>query len=204
MESVENGRLQEDDTVLPRGPGSIGGQMGHKLVSLMLALLVCSVVARGATLGKETSPFERLKTLVGEWEGTNSAGPVKATYTLVAGGSALMERLQSANEPEMITMYSADGDHILITHYCSTGNQPQMKTETMSGGAEKYTFTLVRVTGMKTHDEGHMVGLVLSFPDKDHLTQEWKYQNNKGKTSADLFHLKRKPEKAATIVPSGN
>ena len=33
---------------------------------------------------------------------------------LVAGGSALMERLQSANEPEMITMYSADGDHIVV------------------------------------------------------------------------------------------
>jgi hypothetical protein len=178
--------------------------MGRKLGSFMLALLVCSVVVRGVTPGKETSPFERLKTLVGEWEGTNSAGPVKATYTLVAGGSALMERLQSANEPEMITMYSADGDHILITHYCSTGNQPQMKTETMSGDAEKYTFTLVRVTGMKTQDEGHMVGLVLSLPDKDHLTQEWKYQTNKGKTSADLFQFKRKPEKAATIVPSGN
>jgi hypothetical protein len=178
--------------------------MGRKLGSFMLALLVCLVVTRGVAPGKETSPFERLKTLVGEWEGTNSAGPVKATYTLVAGGSALMERLQSANEPEMITMYSADGDHILITHYCSTGNQPQMKTETMSGSTEKYTFTLVRVSGMKTQDEGHMVGLVLSFPDKDHLTQEWKYQNNKGKTSADLLHFNRKPEKAATIVPSGN
>ncbi|PYU01467.1 MAG: hypothetical protein DMG34_18130 [Acidobacteria bacterium] len=84
MESVENGRLQEDDSALPRGSGSLGGQMGRKLGSFMLALLVCSVAARGGTPGNEISPFERLKTLVGEWEGRNSAGPVKATYTLVA------------------------------------------------------------------------------------------------------------------------
>ncbi len=136
MESVENGRLQEDDSALPRGLGK-----------------------PRRTNGTQT----------------------RFVHVGVAG---------------LITMYSADGDHILITHYCSTGNQPQMKTETMSGSAEKYTFTLVRVTGMKTQDEGHMVGLVLSFPDKDHLMQEWKYQNNKGKTSADLFQFKRKPEKA--------
>src|SRR5882757_6922966 len=164
---------------------------GAVVIAFAIAV-ACSPRRNAGEKAKSAAAFEKLITLVGEWEGTNSAGPVKATYTLVAGGSALMERLQSANEPEMITMYSADGDHILITHYCSTGNQPQMKTETMSGSAEKYTFTLVRVTGMKTQDEGHMVGLVLSFPDKDHLTQEWKYQNNKGKTSADLFHFKRK------------
>ncbi|OLB60511.1 MAG: hypothetical protein AUH96_13055 [Nitrospirae bacterium 13_2_20CM_2_61_4] len=178
--------------------------MGRKVGTFLLALLGCAVLTPGIVSANESSPFDRLKILVGEWEGTNSAGPVKVTYTLVAGGSALMERLQSANEPEMITMYSADGDRILITHYCSAGNQPQLKTQMMTGKAEKYTFTLVRVTGMKTQDEGHMVGLVLSFPDKNHLTQEWKYRNNKGKTSANLFQFKRKPENAATIVPSGN
>jgi hypothetical protein len=178
--------------------------MGRKVGSFLLAALVGALLTNGICSANESSPFDRLKILVGEWEGTNSAGPVKATYTLVAGGSALMERLQSANEPEMITMYSADGDHILITHYCSAGNQPQLKTQMMTSKAEKYIFKLVRVTGMKTQDEGHMVGLVLSFPDKDHLTQEWKYQNNNGKTSANLFQFRRKPEKAATIVPSGD
>jgi hypothetical protein len=48
-----------------------------------------------------------------------------------------------------------------------------------------------------------MVGLVLTLVDKDHLKQEWTY-SNKGKTSTDLFEFKRKPERAATVVPSGN
>lgn len=148
--------------------------------------------------------FDQLKTLVGEWEGKNESGPVKITYTLVSGGTALMERMQPAHEEEMITMYSADGDRILVTHYCSMGNQPSMKTETLKGVAGKYSFSLVNVSGLKTPDEGHMVGLILTLVDKDHLTQEWKFLNNKGKTSAELFEFRRRPEKAATVVPSGN
>lgn len=177
--------------------------MARRLALSILALVISVTGIHRSASAAEGSAFDRLKTLVGEWEGTNSAGPVKVTYTLVAGGSALMERLQSANEPEMITMYSADGDHIVVTHYCSAGNQPQMSSEAMTAKAEKYSFSLVRVTGMKTRDEGHMVGLVMTLVDKDHLTQEWKYQD-KGKTSADMFQFKRKPEKAATVVPSGN
>jgi hypothetical protein len=100
-------------------------------------------------------------------------------------------------------MYSADGGHVVITHYCSGGNQPQMVADAAIGKPDKFSFTLVRVTGMKTPDEAHMVGLVLTFSDHDHLTQEWKYQS-KGKTSANLFQLTRKPEKVSTIVPSGN
>jgi hypothetical protein len=102
----------------------------------------------------------------------------------------------------MITMYSADGDHIVVTHYCSAGNQPQMTSATLLGKPQKFSFSLVRVTGMKTEAEGHMVGLVLSIVDKDHLTQEWKYQAN-GKVSADLFQLKRKLEPPASIVAPG-
>jgi hypothetical protein len=177
--------------------------MRLKLGLWILAFMIAAAGVRAIPSGAKASSFDELKALVGEWEGTTGGGPVKVTYTLVSGGTALMERLQSANEPEMITMYSADGDYIVVTHYCSSGNQPQMKSETMSGKAQKYSFSLVRVTGMKTQDEGHMVGLVLTLTDRDHLTQEWKYQD-KGKTSANKFQFTRKPEKPATVVPTSN
>jgi hypothetical protein len=74
-----------------------------------------------------------------------------------------------------------------------------MMSNTLLGKPQKFSFSLVRVTGMKTEAEGHMVGLVLSIVDKDHLTQEWKYQAN-GKVSADLFQLKRKLEPPASVV----
>jgi len=178
-------------------------EMVRKLALLIFAALLPMAAVRANNSTAQAAAFDQLKSLVGEWEGANSAGPVKVTYTLVANGTALMERLQPAHEPEMITMYSADGDHVVVTHYCSGGNQPQMVAQATTGKAEKLSFTLVRVTGMKTPDEDHMVGLVLTLSDKDHLTQEWKYQS-KGKISANLVQFTRKPEKVATVVPPVN
>jgi len=169
-------------------------------------LLAASEIAVAAAANEKTTgevAFDQLKTLVGEWEGKNGSGPVKITYTLVAGGTALMERLQPANESEMITMYSADGGRIRVTHYCSYGNQPQMITETLKGKVSTFAFSLVNVTGLKTPDEGHMTGLVLTLVDKDHMRQEWKHVSN-GKPGGQILEFSRKPEKAATVVPSGH
>jgi hypothetical protein len=177
--------------------------MVRKLALLIFATLLPMAAVRANNSTAPVPAFDQLKTLVGEWEGTNSGQPVKVTYTLVANGTALMERLQPANEPDMITMYSADGDHVVVTHYCSGGNQPQMVAQATTGKTEKLSFTLVRITGLKTPDDDHMVGLVLTLSDKDHLTQEWKYQS-KGKISANLVQFTRKPEKSAAVVPPGN
>jgi hypothetical protein len=177
--------------------------MVRKLAFLIFAALLPMAAVRANNSTAGVPAFDQLKTLVGEWEGVNSGRPVKVTYTLVANGTALMERLQPANEPDMITMYSADGDHVVVTHYCSGGNQPQMVAQATTGKTEKLSFTLVRVTGLKTPDDDHMVGLVLTLSDKDHLTQQWKYQS-KGKISENLVQFTRKPEKVATVVPAGN
>jgi len=140
---------------------------------------------------KSAAAFEKLISLVGEWEGMSSAGHVRATYTLVSGGTALMERLQSGSEPEMITLYTLDGDHLNIIHYCSEGNQPQMRTASVTEPAGPLMFKVTQVTGLKSPEDGHMTGLVLTMPDRDHFTQEWTYLN-KGKSTTDLFKFTRK------------
>jgi len=175
-------------------------------VSSLFILTVMANGAAGVFANEKTTgalAFDQLKALVGEWEGTNEGSPTKITYTLVSGGTALMERMQPANEAEMITMYSADGDKIVVTHYCSEGNQPAMKTETLKAKANKYSFSLVSVSGLKSPDAGHMIGLVLTLVDKDHLKQDWTY-TDKGKTSTDSFEFRRRPEKAATVTPTGH
>ena len=172
---------------------------------LGMGVLLAAIAAGAATANNEKTTgalaFDQLKALVGEWQNAN--GSTKITYTLVSGGTALMERMQPSNEAEMITMYSADGDKIVVTHYCSEGNQPSMKTETLKGIANKYSFSLVSVSGLKSPDAGHMTGLILTLVDKDHLKQEWTYWN-KGKTDTAAFEYSRKPEKTATVVPNGN
>jgi hypothetical protein len=102
-----------------------------------------------------------------------------------------MERMQPSNEPDMLTMYSADGDHILVTHYCSAGNQPQMQSAAITGPTQKFDFSLIRVTGLKKADDGHMIQLVLTLVDKDHLTEEWTYVEN-GKRQTEKFYYSRK------------
>src|SRR5215470_6598783 len=169
-----------------------------RFLSVIGAVVLSSVLLAPARVSaarnekpKSAAAFERLISLVGEWEGTNSTGTVKATYTLVSGGTALMERLQPNNEPEMITLYSQDGDHLLVTHYCSGGNQPQMRTGAITELNGTLSFKVFQVTGMKTPGEAHMTALVLTMPDKDHLTQEWTYQG-KGKAQSDVFRFTRK------------
>ena len=52
-----------------------------------------------------SAAFGQLKSLAGTWEGQKSHDvPVTVTYTVVSNGSAVMERLQAAHEPEMITI----------------------------------------------------------------------------------------------------
>jgi hypothetical protein len=168
--------------------------LAKPLAATFLILVLAVAGGTGASAhekAKSAAAFERLISLVGEWEGTNASGSVKATYTLVSGGSALMERMQSGNEPEMLTLYTLDGDHLNVTHYCSMGNQPQMKTATITELSGPLAFKIVQVTGMKSADEAHMIGLILTMPDKDHFTQQWTYLD-KGKTQSDLFRFTRK------------
>jgi hypothetical protein len=135
--------------------------------------------------------FDQLKSLAGTWEGKNSKGVVQVTFEVVSNGSAVMERLQSTGEAEMITMYSLEGSRLIVTHYCSMGNQPTMQTDPLSAATGKYDFHFVRVAGTRAPGEGHMANLVLSLPDKNHLTQVWTFDDH-GKLNTEAFTYTRK------------
>jgi hypothetical protein len=118
---------------------------------------------------------------------------IKVTYTLTANGSALMEefRPMNMNNHAMITMFTVDGDHLLATHYCSVGNQPQMTTKAITQPLSKsLSFSLARVTGMATPEDWHNTGLILTLEDKQHLMQEWSHEY-KGKKGTTIFHFTR-------------
>ena len=133
--------------------------------------------------------FERLSSLVGEWRGVEDASEVKLIYTLTADGSALMEDFRAPKD-EMITMFTVDGDHLIATHYCSVGNQPQMITGPISDPASNLVFSLSRVTGLKTPDDWHNTGLTITLEDKQHLTQVWTYEQ-KGQKGTNTFRFIR-------------
>jgi hypothetical protein len=161
----------------------------------VLVVLFTAIVLLGQTRPMKSTnseaAFKRLASLVGDWEGLQDGVPIKETYTLTANGSALMVETKPGNEPVMITMFTVDGDHLIATHYCSARNQPQMETGTIIDPEKPLTFSLLRVTGMKTPDGWHNTGLTLTQDDENHITQRWTYLY-KGKTGTTIFHYARK------------
>jgi hypothetical protein len=84
-----------------------------------------------------------------------------------------------------------DGDNLIATHYCAVGNQPQMVSSAPDDFKKGVTFSLLRVTGMKTPADWHNTGLTLTLDDVDHMTQRWTYLY-KGKPGVTVFHYTRK------------
>jgi hypothetical protein len=174
-------------------------QMKNLLGVCTLALVTSAIVVgmsfAGSTMalmGKTVPEFEKMKSLVGEWQGKSLDGATaKVTYTLVSDNSALMEKLVMGGESEMVTMYHPDGDHLMMTHYCSAHNQPRMRTQKGSMEITNIIFDLVDVTNLLAPDAGHMKKLVLTFTDQDHFTQEWTWRE-KGKESAVVIRFERK------------
>jgi hypothetical protein len=118
--------------------------------------------------------WEKLKTLVGEWDGTEDGKPFHVSYRLVSSGTALMETMTGSDAMEMITVYHPDGGSILMTHYCSMGNQPRMRATKLAGN--KLTFHYLDAANVKGADDPRMSGLTLTFTDVDHLGADWTHR----------------------------
>jgi alpha-amylase/alpha-mannosidase (GH57 family) len=158
--------------------------------SVGMALVAMASAALAGDKTKSEQAFDRLSSLKGEWNGQIDGVNTTLIYTLTANGSALMEQCRPEKGPEMITMFTVDGDHLIATHYCSARNQPQMATSPITDAQKPLEFSLVRVTGLQSPDDFHNTGLTVIQEDNDHLTQEWSYQH-RGKTGKNIFRFTR-------------
>jgi hypothetical protein len=178
-----------------RGAGSRKNILGWCAVAVLISAFVAGVGWTGSALkpmDKIVPYFEKMKSLVGEWEGKSMDGKsAKLSYTLVSDDSALMERLVINGEPEMVTMYHPDGDRLMMTHYCSAHNQPRMRSPVGSMEDKTIVLDLVDVTNLSSPDAGHMKELVVTFVDKNHFTQEWTW-TEMGKEGKEVIQYERK------------
>lgn len=165
--------------------------MRRILAGLVLGGVAC--IASAADGPKTDSGWDRLKALVGEWEGTigEGHGTVTVTYRLVSNGTTLMETMDVPNHTStMITMYAPDGpnNRIVATHYCAAGNQPRMAARELKGNALDFEF--VDATNAGNGDD-LMRELVVKFQDADHFQQLWTSREG-GKDSTGTFAYVRK------------
>ena len=157
-------------------------------VTMVAQLLMAASLLADKTKSEEA--FDRLSTLKGEWKGEQESVKISLIYTLTANGSALMEEFRPESGAVMITMFTVDGDHLIATHYCSAKNQPQMMTSAITDAQKPLAFSLARITGLKSPDDGHNTGLTMIQEDNDHLTQKWTYQS-KAKSGKRIFRYTR-------------
>jgi hypothetical protein len=137
--------------------------------------------------------WQRLKSLVGEWDGTyGGKTPVHVSYKLVSKGTALMEVISNADEPDMVTMYTADGGRLLMTHYCSEGNQPRMRADASAPEPGTLSFSFVDASNLPSPAASHMHHLDVVFKDANHFAQKWTHRADGKDVVATFEYARRK------------
>lgn len=139
---------------------------------------------------KDSKEFERMKQLVGTWEGTSDMAKegekVRVEYRLTSGGSALIETLSPGKTEEMVSIYHDRKGKLAMTHYCMLRNQPLMTLKK----SDPQTIELVFAGKGNVIDpakEQHMHSVRIEFTDNDHIIQKWTtYEKGKDKGGVTL------------------
>ena len=166
------------------------------LIALLIAVAGFSLTGQFAARAGEyqsvskagSAEFERMKQLVGTWEGTSDMGKegeqIKVEYRLTSGGSALVETLSPGSDKEMVSVYHDRKGKLAMTHYCMLRNQPRL---TLAKADDK-TIDLVfagKGNDINPAKEKHMHAVRITFTDNDHIVQKWTHYE-KGKSAGGV------------------
>lgn len=131
--------------------------LGGLLPKILPALLIClaagmwhgtSVAQTPTHPTNATAPsdakktFEKMKMLLGSWQGTIMGKPVNITMRLTSSGTAILHEATSGSPPpdHEITMFYVDGDRLLATHYCDGGNRARFEGKMPDGKMIEFSF----------------------------------------------------------------
>jgi len=131
--------------------------------------------------------FDKLKSMAGTWEGKMGDEAVTVDYRVVSQGTAVMA---DATHASMVTMYTLDGNRVLMTHFCASGNQPRMAAS-LSPDGKTMEFNFVDATNLASPQAGHMHHAVFTFTDGSHYSEEWTWMEG-GQSKVAHFDLHRK------------
>jgi hypothetical protein len=134
--------------------------------------------------------LEKMKKLVGTWVEADKDGQptemVVSVIKLTAGGSVIHETLFPGQSHEMVSIYTADGPDLAMTHYCMLGNQPQMKASAKSP-ANQLKFEFAGGTNLDPQKDKHMHAATLTIVDADHVEIDGVGWEN-GAPAAEMCH----------------
>src|SRR5712671_7115157 len=149
----------------------------RKLTILIILAAATLVSAQEMPMPKTAGPqsdaqkaFEKLKTLAGSWQGNVMGMSVQTTIRVTSRGNAILHEVTSSGMPDNpITMIYVDGDRLLLTHYCDSGNRPRMEGK-ISPDGNSVEFTLFDITG--NTEKGFMNRIAFTIVDANHHNEE--------------------------------
>src|SRR5262245_31706713 len=120
--------------------------------------------------------LEKMKKLVGTWVAADKEGKptddVVSVIKVTAGGSAVHETVFPGQPHEMVSVYTAEGQDLVMTHYCMLGNQPRMKADAKSAATNKISFEFAGGGNLDPKKDKHMHAATLTIVDADHIEIE--------------------------------
>jgi hypothetical protein len=169
-----------------------------KIKNLAITLVFLTALATAADNKPSTgavdakAAFDQLKTLAGEWQAESQHGKSKVTYELIANGSVLVEHDIMPGHGDMITAYHLDGDQLVLTHYCTAGNQPHMVAQKYDGQNGQLDFGFVSAGNLKP-GAGHMHNARFHLVSANRFDAAWDFvEGDTVKFTEDLHYTRVK------------
>ena len=153
----------------------------------LLTFLLVAIPAIAADTVIPTSPaaaaFERLKSLVGQWDADTAMGKFHLSYELLSGGHVLVERESAESMHQtMVTTYYLNGDKLELRHYCEEGNVPHMVANKIDLENGEIDFAFADAANLPNDRAAHMHSADIKLVDANHFTGAWTmFENAKPK-----------------------
>ena len=173
--------------------------MKNQTAMTAAALLTLMLTSAIVSADEKAGVMDKLTALEGDWvlldEDGQETEVIGSTFRLTSAGTAVMELMfpDSPDGHEMLNVYHADGDRILMTHYCAAGNQPRVEVRA-TDDEDRLELRFESITNLPSPDADHMRQAEYVFDGKDRLTTRWRSMTD-GKLSEEnsiTFELKRK------------
>jgi len=170
-----------------------------RFLRLMVLTLTLGVAASASAQDESPSvaeiAFERFKSLAGSWsaESTKGWSTEQITFEVLAKGSVVMSRTVFEDAPEntMVTLYTLDGDNLVLTHYCESRTQPHLMATEIDADAVTLKFAFQRGGNMASRDVGHMDSSVFQFVDENEFTSKWSWYQDGNEGWMEEIHYRR-------------
>ena len=144
-----------------------------------LSALVCVWLTDTALLAGELTPFEVFQSLKGSWmiRAGDKTLPFQMTYDVESHATIVAEQFGKE-----LSVFYVDGSSLLMTHFCSRGNQPRLKLKS-GGRAGRYEFEMFDITNLKEASDAHVEKIIYEILDMQHVNLEIIWKKGAGEES---------------------